>query len=403
MSLIHVPLKVTAVGGVSMTIESVADLYDALGGASKVNFLITYDTTHQEWRSFFGDSDRGTQNDTALTDNLGIIANMIVPVSVRLSGVPLGADGASTIALNPGLNLVGLPLRDSRINSVSDLLGLKGIFGNVVMIVLADSGDFKSVGRAGDPGDKEITGGQGFMLTAQRSATVTLCGDGWYNTSEMAAPRLSFKGIERGDSTPVLALSGSIVDEGTAINSVGLRVTVKNLSTGRTVGTAKADGNMGYRLTVTNMETKRAATMGDTLFISAQSPNPFIGVEPLEHTVTAEDVKRSRIELDNLIVYKIPAETELLPNYPNPFNPETWIPYRLAEGALVTLTIYDATGGIVRSIDVGYKSAAAYESQAKAIHWDGCNEFGEQTASGVYFYHLSAGDYSDTRKMFILK
>ena len=98
-----------------------------------------------------------------------------------------------------------------------------------------------------------------------------------------------------------------------------------------------------------------------------------------------------------------PTETVLLSNYPNPFNPETRIPYRLAEDAFVALTIYDTAGGIVRSIDVGDKPAAVYESRAKAIHWKGQNEFGEEVASGVYFYHLSAGDYSATRKMLILK
>ena len=107
--------------------------------------------------------------------------------------------------------------------------------------------------------------------------------------------------------------------------------------------------------------------------------------------------------LEQLLTALAPKETTLLPNYPNPFNPETWIPYRLAEDAFVTLTIYDADGRIVRTLDVGYRVAAFYESRSKAIYWDGRNEFGEQVASGVYFYHLSAGDFSATRKMLILK
>ena len=126
-------------------------------------------------------------------------------------------------------------------------------------------------------------------------------------------------------------------------------------------------------------------------------------MEPLRYTVTAEDVKQSLIQLPELVVYEIPAETQLLPNYPNPFNPETWIPYRLAEDAFVTLTIYDQTGQIVRTLDVGHQIAAVYEGRSKAVYWDGRNQVGEQVASGVYFYHLSAGDYSATRKMLILK
>ena len=107
--------------------------------------------------------------------------------------------------------------------------------------------------------------------------------------------------------------------------------------------------------------------------------------------------------LEQLLAALTPKETHCCPNYPNPFNPETWIPYRLAEDAFVTLTIYDGRGQIVRTLDVGHQSAAFYETRSKAIHWDGRNEFGEGVASGVYFYHLSAGDFSATRKMLIIK
>ena len=107
--------------------------------------------------------------------------------------------------------------------------------------------------------------------------------------------------------------------------------------------------------------------------------------------------------LEQLLTALSPKETTLLPNYPNPFNPETWIPYWLAEDAFVTLTIYDQSGGVVRTLDVGHRVAAFYESRSQAIHWNGSNEFGEGVASGVYFYHLSAGSYSATRKMLIIK
>ena len=181
INLIHVPLKVTAVDGVAGTIRSIADLYNALGGASTVNFLITYDSQTQEWRSYFGTFDRGTSADAVLTDDTGIIAGMIAPVSVRLSGSALGVTGNGTISLNPSLNLVGLPLNDSRVMRVSDLFALNGIGGNVPVIILTDGGEFKAVGRAGDPGDIQITGGQSFILTAPRAATVIIYGDGWTN------------------------------------------------------------------------------------------------------------------------------------------------------------------------------------------------------------------------------
>ena len=107
--------------------------------------------------------------------------------------------------------------------------------------------------------------------------------------------------------------------------------------------------------------------------------------------------------LEQLLATLLPKETALLPNYPNPFNPETWIPYHLANDADVTLTIYDMSGQVVRQFGLGYQAAGKYQSRSRAIYWNGKNEFGEQVASGVYFYHLSAGDYSATRKMLILK
>ena len=403
-SFIHVPLKVTEVDGAAQTIESISDLYNALGGASTVNFLLTYDSATQGWLSYFGTFDTGRSADRVLTDDTGILAGMRVPVSVRLRGIALGANRSSSIILNQGLNLVGLPLRDSRVTRVSDLLALEGIGGNVPVIILTDNGEFKIVGQEDDPGDIEITGGQSFILTAQRSVTVAISGEGWTNTSgTTAAPPVTLKDIEVGDTTPVLGLRGAIVDEGIGLKAEGFRITVKNLSTDRAVTTVTTPDEAGYRSTVVDIETGRAATVGDILEISARSPNPFVGVEPLRYTITAEDVERSQIQLPILVAYEIPAETELLSNYPNPFNPETWIPYRLAEDAFVVLTIYDGSGQVVRTLDMGYQVAAVYESRSKAVYWDGRNRFGEPVASGVYFYHLSAGDYSATRKMVILK
>ena len=120
-------------------------------------------------------------------------------------------------------------------------------------------------------------------------------------------------------------------------------------------------------------------------------------------TLTDAASQRGIIFLEQLLSILIPKETVLLPNYPNPFNPETWIPYRLAKDAFVTLTIYDQRGRVVRTLNVGHRIAAVYESRVKAIHWDGRTEFGERVASGIYFYTLTAGDYSATRKMVILK
>ena len=99
----------------------------------------------------------------------------------------------------------------------------------------------------------------------------------------------------------------------------------------------------------------------------------------------------------------LPAETALLTNYPNPFNPETWIPYQLTKPAEVTITIYAVNGQIVRRLALGHQPAGMYQNRSRAAYWDGRNAFGEPVASGVYFYTLTAGEFTATRKMLILK
>ncbi len=98
-----------------------------------------------------------------------------------------------------------------------------------------------------------------------------------------------------------------------------------------------------------------------------------------------------------------PNKTQLHANFPNPFNPETWIPYQLAKPAEVTLTIYNTRGVVVQTIVLGHQAAGVYTSRSRAIHWDGRNMFGEKVATGLYFYTLKAGDFSATRKMLIRK
>ena len=107
--------------------------------------------------------------------------------------------------------------------------------------------------------------------------------------------------------------------------------------------------------------------------------------------------------LERLLAALIPEETVLLPNYPNPFNPETWIPYQLSEPAEVTLTIYAVNGTQVRTLAVGLMPAGIYQNHSRAAYWNGRNNVGEPIASGIYFYTLTAGEFTSTRKMLIRK
>ena len=107
--------------------------------------------------------------------------------------------------------------------------------------------------------------------------------------------------------------------------------------------------------------------------------------------------------LEQLLAALMPRETALLANYPNPFNPETWIPYQLSKPANVTLHIYAANGRVVRTLSLGHQPAGMYQNRSRAAYWDGRNAYGEPVASGLYFYTLTAGEFSATRKMLIRK
>ena len=129
--------------------------------------------------------------------------------------------------------------------------------------------------------------------------------------------------------------------------------------------------------------------------------------EQIETLLTSGDrsiaAQRALLYLQHLLASARPDETVLLANYPNPFNPETWIPYHLAESTDVRVNIYDAQGVLVRVLPLGHQTAGYYTSRSRAAYWDGLNALGERVASGIYFYQLQTDETSPMRKMVILK
>ncbi len=392
--LIHVPLDVTKVGGADMAIATVRDLYKALGDA--VNIIITFGADGS-WNSYLGDDAPGMAfGDMMLGDSTGLVAVMNSAATLELTGEALGTGGVSTVMLNAGNNLVGVPLDSDQIPMISSVLG--SLVSAVVVSNAAGDG-FQTITQAGDPGDGPLMGGRGYIVVAAATGSIPVIGSPWQNMMDsggtMTAPPVAF-----GVKTPVLNVQGKLIDEAGMMSIDGLNVSVRNLTTGAALGNTLATDE--YSMTFVKLNSS-AAVVGDILEIKADSGNPLLGIRPVRHVVTAEDVLNNSISLPDLVTYEIPAQTELLANYPNPFNPETWIPFRLAEDGNVSLSIYGASGSLVRTIDVGFTPAAVYEGRSDAIYWDGRNNFGEQVSSGIYFYHLNAGDFSATRKMVIVK
>ena len=214
--------------------------------------------------------------------------------------------------------------------------------------------------------------------------------------------------IENAQITEPTGLKGDVNGDGT-VNIADLVLVASNLGkTGQNAADVNGDGVVNIADLV---------LVAGALGTSAAAPSLF---SQSLSTLTAADVKlwlsqaqsliltdatsqKGILFLEQLLAALIPKETALLANYPNPFNPETWIPYHLAKDADVTLTIYAIDGWVVRRLVLGHQPAGMYQSRSRAAYWDGRNAFGEPVASGVYFYTLTAGDFTATRKMLIRK
>ena len=168
-------------------------------------------------------------------------------------------------------------------------------------------------------------------------------------------------------------------------------------------------------ITVVAAALKGTATEPDgtlaTLTFEVLKSNPFSSLHLTDVILSDADATAMAVRFNGehdgsgtaLTPLAPPEQTAMLPNYPNPFNPETWIPYQLAAPAEVTLTIFGSNGQLVRTLALGHQAAGVYQSKSRAAYWDGRNTFGERVASGLYFYTLTAGDFTATGKMLILK
>ena len=244
-----------------------------------------------------------------------------------------------------------------------------------------------------------------FQVISVKASTVTLSDVLLSNRAgEGFIPR-----IKNAQITEPARLKGDVNGD-SIVNIQDLVLVASNLSK---VGRNIADVN-GDRIVNIQDLVLVAGALGNNAAAPSLHPQFFLEM------LTAEDVKlwlshaqqanltdaisqKGILFLERLLVALIPEETALLPNYPNPFNPETWIPYKLADASNVVITIYDVRGTVVRRLDLGHQREGYYTRRSNAAYWDGRNTFGEPVASGVYFYVLTAGGFSATRKMLIRK
>ena len=158
-------------------------------------------------------------------------------------------------------------------------------------------------------------------------------------------------------------------------------------------------GNFGKSLVVT------APAMTAKIELTTEQKHHIASaIDQLESNANLSSAEEIALNvLKSILPERLPTQTQLLANYPNPFNPETWIPFQLAQDSIVTVKIYDVTGKQIRMIQLGHVPAGNYVESNRAIYWDGRSENGEQVSSGSYFYQLQVDEYTETKKMVILK
>jgi hypothetical protein len=400
INMISVPLDTTAViiddEVIEQPIKKVSDLFAILG--DDVSLIISYNLEEEKFQSFTQSTPEEAKSNVDIGPNTGLIAVMASPTEITFQG---NGWQPGALELIPGINFISIPLKDPNLTRVSDLASALG--DKVTLIISYDAalGKFQSF-TSSTPEDAKsnvpIEGGKSLIVLMKEAASIDIAGAPWEGPTPPPPPAPMMFGSTT--VSPVLELDGMVIepDTHTAIND--LSMTVRHLSTGVSMTDTTSDGI--FSVTFVYLD-NRFVRVGDMLEITAHNAIGDLSLDPIRYTLTQSDIELGRIALGNLIASVIPSRSELLANFPNPFNPETWIPFKLQAASDTFITIYDVHGRMIRQLELGYIPAGVYQTKAKAAYWDGTNNIGERVASGVYFYHLKSGEFSASRKMVILK
>ena len=299
------------------------------------------------------------------------------------------------MALASGLNMISLPLMPAEPYTASSFTAAIG----ATIVIQLDTAMQEFVGFTADQeGDGfPIEGGKGYIVNVPGGGMVTFTGTAWNNAAEeeaAAAPSIQLP------TAWAFVVSGDLLETEAGVSYT---VVATNHRTGEITTRQVSSDHKEFNAVWADLSRKSVIEAGDTLEITLMDQGGNIVSGPFTHKVGTEDLRKAYLSLALTVGDVHPASTILGQNFPNPFNPETWIPYQLEKSADVVLQIYDASGGVVRSLDLGFKPQGFYMTRSTAAYWDGRNNMGEQVASGVYFYSLQTSDFSATRKMLILK
>ena len=297
------------------------------------------------------------------------------------------------VTLAKGLNMISVPLAPPAPMSAKNLAALTG----ATTVITLDTVNQQFVGwtSTAPDGGFPIEGGKGYIVNVPDTRQFAFVGSQWTTQTEAAAaPTVSVEPIQEAWA---FVVSGHLDDKTTFD---GYQVIVRNLRTDNII-TTSVRGDY-FAAATADLARRSVVQVGDVIEVHVIGPDQNVESHPLKFKVTPESIADAvlSIRLDSI---GQPKRTQLLQNFPNPFNPETWIPYQLSEDSLVSISIYDTTGKLVRTLPLGYQSAGFYNSRARAAYWDGRNETGESVASGIYFYQLTTPSFHQTRRLVILK
>jgi predicted DNA-binding protein (UPF0251 family) len=348
----------------------------------------------------------------------------------QIGAVPVGtAEDFSQVfflSLESGLNMVSLPLKSITAYTARSFAEEL----SATTVITLDEARQRFVGFTLDAPDDgfAIEGGKGYIVNVPEAKVVAFTGAAWTNQPPVeASPSLA-----QNDGAWAFVVSGRLSpfafgkprlphpkalwdDSNDSPNKDGYLVTIRNTRTnavatdvirsvplGGEVGVFRRKRATYFAAAFADLNRKNVVQIGDRLEVQLRNQAGEIVSDIIPYTVTSEAILQAFLPL-TLKNVEIPHHSLLLQNYPNPFNPETWIPYQIREPASVVIRIYNATGQLVRTLDLGQRSAGFHLGRTRAAYWDGLNSAGEKVASSIYFYQIEAGDFSAVRKMVIVK
>ena len=298
-----------------------------------------------------------------------------------------------SMMLDKGLNMISLPLMPTEAFTAQSLADAVG----ATVVIKLDAMSQKFIGfTVGDEGGGfAIEGGKGYIVNTPAGGSVTFTGTAWDNQQVASAPGIgSFK------NAWAFVVNGSLQNADPHTNYT---LVAKNLRTGAVatepISTAKTRSSAVWA----DLNRNSVIEAGDRLEVTVLDDSGNIVSGPFTHTVDIADIRQAYLRLSLVVGDVHPEQTRLAQNFPNPFNPETWMPFQLSESSFASIKIYSATGHLVRTLDLGMKPAGFYMTRSTAVYWDGRNDVGEHVATGVYFYTLKTDSFAATRKMLISK